>query len=148
MLAADPSLARQLGVDQHLMLQRHAETDNIAALETMLACGFDPNVGDKDRVTALHRASMRGRIDAVRVLLGAGADVNALDGMFAASPMVWAVEGRRHPRPGADHVGVARLLIAARSPVTWTPPPGAPDPESTLDGLAELVREASAPVAQ
>jgi ankyrin repeat protein len=148
MLAADPSLVRQLGVDQHLMLQRHAETGNIAALETMLACGFDPNVGDKDRVTALHRAAMRGRVDAVRVLLGAGADVNALDGMFAASPMVWAVEGRRHPRPGADHVGVARLLIAARSPITWTVPAGAPDPESTLDGLADLVRAASAPVAQ
>jgi hypothetical protein len=91
---------------------------------------------------------MRGRVDAVRVLLGAGADVNALDGMFAASPMVWAVEGRRHPRSGADHVGVARLLIAARAPITWTPPAGAPDPESTLDGLADLVRDASAPVAQ
>jgi ankyrin repeat protein len=148
MLARDPDLARQIGVDQHLMLQRHAETGDVAALETMLACGFDPNVGDKDRVTALHRASMRGRVDAVRVLLGAGADVNALDGMFAASPMVWAVEGRRHPRSGADHVGVARLLIAARAPITWTPPAGAPDPESTLDGLADLVRDASAPVAQ
>jgi ankyrin repeat protein len=148
MLAADPSLARQLGVDQHLRLQPHAEAGNIAALETMLACGFDPNVGDKDRVTALHRASMSGRVDAVRVLLAAGANVNALDGMFAASPIVWAVEGRRHPRRGADHVGVARLLIAARSPITWTPPAGAPDPESTLDGLADLVREASTPVAQ
>ena len=148
MLATDPSLPRQLGRDQHLMLQRHAETGNIAALETMLACGFDPNVGDKDRVTSLHRAAMRGRVDAVRVLLAAGADVNALDGMFAASPMVWAVEGRRHPRPGADHVGVARLLLAARSPVTWTVPEGAPDPESTLDGLTDLVRAASTPVSQ
>ena len=47
------------------------------------------------------------------------------------------------PSPGADHVGVARLLIAAGSPVEWTPPEGAPGPERTLDGLIELVRAAA-----
>ena len=35
-------------------------------------------------MTALHRAAMAGHADAVRVLLKFGADVNALDGMFAA----------------------------------------------------------------
>ena len=64
-------------------------------------------------------------MDAVRVLLKYGADVNALDGMFSATPLVWAVEGRSNAKhPGADHVGVARLLIAAGSPLDWTPPPG------------------------
>jgi ankyrin repeat protein len=107
----------------------------------MLACGFDPNVGDKDKVTALHRASMAGYPDAVRVLLKFGADVNAQDGMFAASPLVWAVEGRGHAQPGTDHVAVARELIAAGSPVEWTPPAGAPSPERTIEGLIELRRE-------
>ena len=124
------------------MLQRHAESGNIAALETMLACGFDPNVRDKDHVTALHRAAMAGWVEATRVLLAARADINALDGMFAAPPIVWAVEGRTHARPRADHVAVARSLIAAGSPVAWTPPAGAPDPERTLDGLSDLVRAA------
>ena len=63
----------------------------------------------------------------MRVLLKFGADVNAMDGMFSATPLVWAVEGRGHARPGADHIAVARLLIAAGSPVEWTPPEGAPD---------------------
>lgn len=143
MLAARPQLARDLRLDHHLMLQRPAESGNVPALETMLACGFDPNVRDKDNVTALHRASMGGWVDAVGVLVDAGADVNAKDGMFAAPPMVWAVEGRTHARPGADHVGVARRLIAAGSPIDWTPPAGAPDPERTLDGLGDLVREAT-----
>ena len=62
--------------------------------------------------------------------------------MFAAPPLVWAVEGRTHAQPGADHVAVARLLIAAGSPVEWTPPAGAPDPERTLEGLSDLVRAA------
>ena len=60
MLAAHPGLRAELRPEHHLMLQRHAESGNIAALETMLACGFDPNVRDKDRVTALHRAAMGG----------------------------------------------------------------------------------------
>ena len=64
--------------------------------------------------------------------------------MFAASPLVWAVEGRSHAKArGADHVGVARLLIAAGSPLEWTPPDGAPGPERTLEGLSELRRDAA-----
>jgi ankyrin repeat protein len=122
------------------MLHRPAESGNATVLETMLACGFDPNAPDKDRVTPLHRAAMGGHPDAVRVLLAAGADVNALDGMFDATPLVWAVEGRGS-HAGGDHVGVARLLIAAGSSLEWTAPPGAPGPERTQEGLIELRRD-------
>jgi ankyrin repeat protein len=110
----------------------------------MLACGFEPEAKDKDGVTPLHRAAMGGHVGAVRVLLKHGADVNALDGMFAAPPLVWAVEGRSNSRdPRADHVGVARVLIAAGSPLDWTPPVGAPGPERTLEGLLDLRRAAA-----
>jgi ankyrin repeat protein len=112
-------------------------------LDTMLARGFDPSVTDKDGVTPLHRAAMGGHPEAVRTLLRYGAPKDALDGMFAAPPIVWAVEGRNHPRPGSDHVAVARLLIDAGSPVEWVPPAGAPGPERTLEGLSDLTRAAS-----
>jgi len=141
-LAARPELRRELGPAQHLMLQRHAESGNAAVLETMLACGFDPHTRDKDGVTALHRAAMGGHVGAVRILLKYGGEVDALDDMFSAPPIVWAVEGRHHTRPGTDHVGVARELIAAGSPVEWTPPTGAPSPEATLEGLIDLRRAA------
>jgi ankyrin repeat protein len=144
MLEARPGLRADLRLEHHLLLHRPAESGNAAVLETMLACGFDPNTGDRDNVTALHRAAMSGYPDAVRVLLQFGADVNALDGMFAATPLVWAVEGRGHARPDSDHVAVARALIAAGSPVEWTPPEGAPGPERTLEGLIELRRAAAA----
>jgi ankyrin repeat protein len=141
-LDAQPGLRRELRAEHHLMMHRPAETGQAVVLETMLACGFDPNVGDRDKVTALHRAAMAGHPEAVRVLLRFGADVKALDGMFAATPLVWATEGRGHAQPGADHVGVARALIAAGSPLEWTPPEGAPGPERTIEGLIELRRAA------
>ena len=143
-LAAHPGLRSGLRPEHHVMLHRPAESGNAAVLETMLACGFDPEAKDKDNVTPLHRAAMGGHVDAVRVLLKHGADVNALDGMFSAPPLVWAVEGRGSAkRRGADHVGVARLLIASGSPLDWTPPEGAPGPERTLEGLIELRRDAA-----
>jgi Ankyrin repeats (3 copies) len=144
MLEVRPSLRTELSAQHHLMMHRPAESGHCAVLETMLSCGFDPNARDKDRVTALHRAAMAGQAEAVRVLLKFGADVHALDGMFSASPLIWAVEGRGHAQPGADHVAVARALIAAGCPLDWTPPEGAPGPERTLEGLIELRRAAAA----
>ena len=125
------------------MMHVPAERGDAAVLETMLACGFDPNVKDHDGVTSLHRAAMAGRAEAVRVLLAYGASVNALDGMFSATPLVWAAEGWSHDsRPDAAHLAVARLLIAAGSSREWIPPEKAPDPERTQEQLIELCRAA------
>jgi ankyrin repeat protein len=143
MLQARPDLRSKLQQEHHLMMHVPAERGDAAVLETMLACGFDPNVKDNDGVTALHRAAIAGRAEAVRVLLAYGASVNALDGMFSATPLVWAAEGWSHDsRPGAAHLGVARLLIAAGSSREWIPPEKAPDPERTQEQLMELCRAA------
>jgi len=138
LLTSDPSLRSELLPVHHQMLHRHAESGNAQAIETMLHCGFDPRVTDKDNVTALHRAAMAGQAGAVAVLLAHGAPVDALDSMFSATPLLWAVQGRSRPGPGTDHVAVARLLIAAGSPVEWNPPPGAPGIDATLEALTEL----------
>ncbi len=144
-LEANPGLRADLRPEHHLMLHRQAEAGNAAVLETMLACGFQPEARDKDSVTPLHRAAMDGHPDAVRVLLHYGANVNAKDGMFSATPLIWAVEGRSHAKDGGNrHVEVARLLIAAGSELEWAPPEGAPSPERTLEGLAELRKAAAA----
>ncbi len=145
MLRSNPELRGQLRVEHHLMMHVPAERGDAAVLETMLSCGFDPNARDHDGVTALHRAAMAGRVEATRVLIAHGAAVDALDGMFAATPLLWAAEGWGHAsRPGVDFVAVARVLIAAGSPTTWTPPEKAPDPESTQEALIELCRAAAA----
>jgi ankyrin repeat protein len=145
MLEAQPSLPQALRPEHHLLLHRPAESGRADVLEAMLACGFDVNARDREAVTPLHRAAMGGHPEAVRVLLAHGADVAALDGMFSATPLVWATEGRDHAAAGSDHVAVARLLIAAGSPLEWTAPPGAPDQERTHDALLDLRRAAEAP---
>ncbi|MGE0815805.1 MAG: ankyrin repeat domain-containing protein [Vicinamibacterales bacterium] len=143
LLLDDPGLSRALGPAHHRLLDRPAERGDAAVLETMLSRGFDPVPGDKDAVTPLHRAAMGGHAEAVHVLLTHGAPIDALDGMFAATPLVWAVEGRSHAPDGQGHVDAARVLMAAGSPVDWTPPPGAPDVERTLEGLAAIRRDAA-----
>jgi hypothetical protein len=144
MLQTRPELRKELTLRHHLMLQVPAERGDAAILETMLVCGFDPHAKDKDGVTALHRAAMAGRVEAVRVLLAFGAPVNALDGMFSATPLLWAAEGWSHKQNAeADHPAVARLLIAAGSSLEWVPPEATPGPERTLETLAELRLAAS-----
>src|SRR5215472_3609561 len=135
MLREHPNLCGELRSDHHLLMHVPAERGDAAILDTMLACAFDPNAKDHDGVTALHRAAMAGRAEAVRVLLSYGASAHALDGMFSATPLVWASEGWSHDPhlAGANHVGVAQLLIAAGSPLEWAPPEKAPDPEGTQE---------------
>jgi ankyrin repeat protein len=112
----------------------------------MLACGFDPRAKDKDGVTALHRAAGAGRPECVQVLLAHGASADALDGMFDAPPLIWAVEGStgaKHAR--ADYIAAARLLISAAPSVEWQPAGNTPGRERMLEALAELRRDAAAP---
>lgn len=144
MLRSNPELRGQLRIEHHLMMHMPAERGDARVLDTMLACGFDPDARDHDGVTALHRASMGGRVEAVRALIAHGASLDVLDGMFAAPPLVWVAEGWTHDSgSGADYLAAARLLIAAGSPTTWTPPEKAPDPERTLELLTELCRAAA-----
>jgi ankyrin repeat protein len=145
LLKAHPNLRGELRAEHHLLMHVPAERGDAAILETMLACGFDPNVKDHDGVTALHRAAMAGHVEAVRALLEGGASVNALDGMFSGTPLLWASHGwKNNPHQTAvDHIGVARHLIAAGSPLEWIPPEKAPDPEGAQEELSELCRAAA-----
>lgn len=144
MLQSHPDLRGALRVEHHHMLQALAERGDASALETMLVCGFDAAAKDGEGATALHRAAYLGYAEAVRVLLAHGASVNVLDGVYSATPLVWAAQAWAYgSREGADYLGIARLLIVAGSSVEWVPPEHAPDPERTQEQLIELCRAAA-----
>jgi ankyrin repeat protein len=143
-LRAHPGLRAELTREYHLLMHVPAERGDAAVLETMLASGFDPNVKDADGVTALHRAAMAGQAEAVRVLISYGASVNAADGMFSASPLLWASHGWNNQRDSRGYIEVARLLIGAGASREWIPPEKMPNPEAAQEELAEFVRAAEA----
>lgn len=120
-ILAEHGASRSAIADEHYAaFYRAAERDDVAALELMLSCGFDPNRPDESiGKTALHAAAMEGRPEAVRVLLAHGASVEARDREFKATPLIWAAEGSRSSRADRDHAAVGRLLLAAGSPVKW-----------------------------
>lgn len=136
MLGERPELRERIGPEHYDALYRAAERNEVAALEALLSCGFDPNRGDDSiGMNALHKAAMAGWPDAVRVLLAHGASVTARDREFNATALVGAAEGSRHPRPGADHATVGRILLDAGSPTDWD------ESDEPAEGVLEILAE-------
>ncbi|MFT4624025.1 MAG: hypothetical protein ACI8PZ_002681 [Myxococcota bacterium] len=75
-----------------------------AALRLALELGVSPTERDNNGATALHQAAWSGRLEAIRVLLAAGADPDAVDGRFNATPLGWATH--------AGQTEAAELLAA------------------------------------
>jgi ankyrin repeat protein len=132
MLERQPGLRAEISTEHYRALYRAAERNDTAALEAMVACGFEIDRPDESiGKTALHVAAMEGWPEAVRVLLARGASVSVRDREFKAQPLIWAAEGARSSRADRDHATVGRLLLDAGSPVEWAA--GAEPSEPILD---------------
>ncbi|RLV50682.1 ankyrin repeat domain-containing protein [Nocardioides mangrovicus] len=75
-----------------------AELHGVAALEALVALGYDISTPGRWRTTALHEAALRGNEEMCRWLLERGASTTARDERFDATPAGWA-----------DHAGHAEL---------------------------------------
>jgi len=135
LLARNPGLRDEITDDHYSAFHRAAERNDVRALDTMLACGFDPNRPDAGiGKTALHSAAMEGWPDAVRVLLAHGASVHVRDREFKGQPLIWAAEGSRtEHRDGRDFPAVGKLLLEAGSPVDWE------TGDEPAEGILEIV---------
>lgn len=97
------------------------EAGDLARAQAMLAA--DPalvHARDKDGATPLHIAAFHAHRPLVELLLSAGADINARDGKFGATPAGWAIEYLRE-QGAVLGIEINDLLHAVKSrDVEWT----------------------------
>ncbi|MES2692837.1 MAG: ankyrin repeat domain-containing protein [Verrucomicrobiota bacterium] len=121
------------------LLLETASHETTAALETMLACGFDVGATGGMGETALHWSAFTGNLAATRVLLAHGASVDARDKTYRAPPLGWCFHASNQTRPPrSDFPGVACALLAAGSPIEEDPEGAAGD--DVLDAVAAYQR--------
>ena len=74
------------------------------ALCRMLALGMDPttvSAQNQSHASALHHAVWSGSLDAVKVLVEAGADFNRRDTIYDGTPLGWARHGEQGKKDGS-----------------------------------------------
>ncbi len=88
------------------------------SVRLFLEAGFSTDQPCYWGATPLHWAAWFGHADAARLLLAAGASVNALARVTEARPLGWALHGCFDSHPDYDqYLEVVRLLVAAGAPV-------------------------------
>ena len=113
LLADHPDLPGRLTDDDQAVIGRAAESRPAETLALMLELGFSPNARSFGELP-LHAAAYHGNAPGVRVLLEAGAQVDARDERFESTALAFATvgSGERAGKPG-DWTGTVRLLIEA-----------------------------------
>ena len=118
------------------MICRAAESRPAETLALLLEVGFSPNTRSLGELP-LHAAAYHGNAAAVRVLLGAGAEVDARDERFESTALTFATvgSGEQAGKPG-DWTGTVRLLIEAGASRDGAWITGKPPSEEVADLLA------------
>ena len=94
------ALSATMGEKQDAFVQA-ALRGKAEALRRMLALGVDPTTvssRNQSHGTALHHAVWSGSLDAVKVLVQAGADLNRRDTIYDGTPLGWAKYGEREQK--------------------------------------------------
>jgi len=142
-IGAHPRIVEMLTAADRRALTDEAWLANAPAVKLMMELGFDPavrSVTGPTGGTALHCAAWEGSPECAAAILDAErgrALVTVRDPTYGGTPLGWCCHGSRNcGRPGADHAAVARLLVAAGSPIDWDP-----DELDVPEGVREAVRQ-------
>ncbi|MGD1029860.1 MAG: ankyrin repeat domain-containing protein [Opitutaceae bacterium] len=121
-LAQDPILLGKLPQEDPALVFTAAREGRAATLVLLAEFGFDLAAADSDGATPLHWAAWHGRVEAVKVLIAAGADIDRRDNRFDAFPLGWCDHGWANCQdPEGDYLRVAELLLdaGAKVPPKW-----------------------------
>ena len=113
LLADHPDLMDRLSEEDRAVICQAAESRPAATLALMLELGFSPNTRHFGELP-LHAAAYHGNAAGARLLLAAGAQVDARDERFESTALAFATvgSGEQAGKPG-DWTGTVRLLIEA-----------------------------------
>ena len=136
LLAEHPDLRDRLTDDDRAAVVEAAGSAPAAAVALMLDFGFTPHARNGMGEQPLHTASFSGNAEAVRLLLDAGADVDARDDNFDGTPLAYATvgSGERAGQSG-DWIETVRLLVAAGASRDGVWISGKPPSEEVIDLL-------------
>lgn len=112
--ADDPGLSERLTEQDQAVIVDAAGSRPPETLALMLDLGLSPHTRNDLGEQPLHNAAYFGNAAAVRLLLDAGADTNARDTRFDATPLAYATvgSGEQADEPG-DWIETIRLLLDA-----------------------------------
>ena len=83
--------------------------------------GIDPNLANKRGATALHRAAFTGAVEVAELLIARGANVDARESEFDATPLDWAVHARSQGDRRDDREALDRTIALLRSKLPSPP---------------------------
>jgi Ankyrin repeats (3 copies)/SnoaL-like domain len=133
LLADSPELHEGLTDEDRAVTFDAASSRPAEAVALLLDLGFSPETG-RGGERPLHAAAYHGKAVAVRLLLEAGAEVDARDARFDATPLAFATvgSGERLGQPG-DWIETVRLLIEAGASREGAWVVGKPPSEEVMD---------------
>jgi ankyrin repeat protein len=127
LLRTHPGLISRLPNEDLAVLVDTAEYLGVEPTALMLDLGFPIDVHrDGDGATALHAAAYTDRAELVRLLIAAGADMEARDTAFDSTPLPWASVGSGDPprhHPDGDWGATIQALLdaGANTDNAWIP---------------------------
>ena len=135
-LAGDPDLPGRLTGQDRAVIVDAAGSRPAAAIAFMLDLGFSPHARNDSGEQPLHTAAYCGNVEVVRLLLAAGADVDARDARFNATPLAAATVGSgEQAGKRGDWAGTVTLLIDAGASLHHVWISGKPPSEEIIDLL-------------
>jgi ankyrin repeat protein len=115
LLAAHPTLQKNLSAADQRKLVDAAQDNNTAAVALMLDAGWPVAARGQHRATALHWAAFHGNPDMIRVILSHNPPIDDADNEFHSTPVGWAIYGSEHGwhKKTGDYAGTVELLLRA-----------------------------------